>query len=369
MARAIRLAELGLYTTDPNPRVGCVLVRDGQVVGEGFHRRAGEPHAERLALAQAGEWARGATAYVSLEPCSHFGRTPPCADGLIEAGVARVVAAMQDPNPLVAGQGLERLRQAGIQVESGLLEGQARALNPGFNKRMQQGLPWVRCKLAMSLDGRTAMASGESQWITGPEARQDVQRWRARSSAILTGSGTLLADDPSLNVRLSNEQLHQLGPDYPVRQPLRVLLDSHLRTPTSARLLGLPGETLILYADASTSQAQAQAEALRRAGAVVRQVATSAQGLDLEQSLRLLAQRGINEIWVEAGATLSGALLQAGLVDELILYMAPKLMGDAARGLLHLPGLERMAQCIPLEYADIRRVGRDLRFVIPCVPV
>jgi diaminohydroxyphosphoribosylaminopyrimidine deaminase/5-amino-6-(5-phosphoribosylamino)uracil reductase len=366
MARAIRLAELGLYTTDPNPRVGCVLVRDGQVVGEGFHRRAGEPHAERLALAQAGELARGATAYVSLEPCSHFGRTPPCADGLIEAGVARVVAAMADPNPLVAGQGLERLRRADIRVESGLLEGQARALNPGFIKRMQQGLPWLRCKLAMSLDGRTAMASGESQWITGAEARQDVQRWRARSSAILTGSGTVLADDPSLNVRLSAEQLHPLGPDYPVRQPLRVLLDSHLRTPPSARLLDLPGETLILCADASTSQAQAQAEALRGAGAEVQQVATSDQGLDLGQSLRLLAQRGINEVWVEAGARLSGALLQAGLVDELIIYMAPKLMGDAARGLLHLPGLERMAQCIPLEFADIRRVGRDLRFVIPC---
>lgn len=360
MARALRLAKRGLYTTDPNPRVGCVLVRDGEVVGEGWHRKAGEPHAERIALAQAGERARGATAYVTLEPCSHHGRTPPCADGLIEAGVARVVAAMQDPNPLVAGRGLERLRAAGIPVEHGLLEGAARSLNPGFIKRMEQGLPHVRVKLAASLDGRTAMANGESKWITGPDARQDVQRLRARSSAIVTGIGTLLADDPSMNVRLAPEQLPGVETlDY-FRQPLRVILDPALATPANAKLLGLPGRVLILYA----VDASGRAQALHGDRVELRQVAGDAERLDLRAVMRLLAERQVNEVLIEAGATLAGAVIAAGLADELILYLAPHLMGADARGLMQLPGVQAMADRIDLEWSDIRRVGQDLRLTV-----
>jgi diaminohydroxyphosphoribosylaminopyrimidine deaminase/5-amino-6-(5-phosphoribosylamino)uracil reductase len=292
MARALHLAERGLYTTDPNPRVGCVLVRDELVVGEGWHRRAGEPHAERNAMTAAGDAARGATAYVTLEPCSHHGRTPPCAQGLIDAGVTRVVAAMPDPNPLVAGEGLAMLRQSGIVTQVGLLETDAEALNPGFLRRMRRGLPYVRCKLGMSLDGRTAMASGESQWITGEAARRDVQLLRARSSAILTGIGTVLADDPSMNVRLSADELSGVDSDDFLHQPLRVVLDTRL---------------------------------------------------------------------IESGSILAGSALQAGLVDELIVYVAPNLMGDAARGLVSLPGLERLAERVDLEFRDVRRVGRDLR--------
>jgi len=357
MSRAVGLARRGLYTTDPNPRVGCVLVRDGKPVGEGYHRRAGEPHAERNALAAAGARAAGATAYVTLEPCSHHGRTPPCAEALAEAGVARVVAAMQDPNPLVAGSGLKRLREAGIHVETGVLEDQARALNPGFIKRMTDGLPWVRCKLAMSLDGRTAMASGESQWITGEDARRDVQRLRARSSAILTGVGTVLADDPSLNVRLGAEALGDSDPDAWVRQPVRVILDSSLRTPPTARLLGLPGTTLILCVD----ERRERAADLEAAGARVQILPEDRGRVGLRAALALLAEQEINEVLVEAGPTLAGSFVQAGLVDELIIYMAPHLMGDGARGLFSLPGLRRMADRVTLEIRDLRRVGGDLR--------
>ena len=357
MARAIRLAVLGLYTAEPNPRVGCVLVRDGEVVGEGWHQRTGGPHAERLALAMAGERARGATAFVSLEPCCHHGRTPPCTDGLIEAGVARVVAAMRDPNPLVAGAGLARLRAQGIAVVEGLLEEEARRLNPGFIKRMEQGLPYVRCKLAASLDGRTAMASGESQWITSEAARRDVQYLRARSSAILTGVGTVLADDPSLNVRLAARDLPGVEPEGPVRQPLRVVVDSRLRTPPTARMLGLPGTTLIACLAPEPSHA-AQTKA---AGAQVLATSAGPGGGDLEYLLRYLARQDINEVLIEAGTTLAGAALQAGLVDELVLYLAPHLMGDAGRGLCHLPGLELMGDRLPLVIRDVRLVGPDLR--------
>lgn len=360
MARALRLARLGLTTTDPNPRVGCVLVNAGRVVGEGFHRRAGEPHAERLALAQAGGAARGAIAYVSLEPCCHQGRTPPCADALIAAGVARVVAAMRDPNPLVAGQGLAALRAAGIEVHCGPLEQQARALNPGFVKRMERGLPYVRCKLALSLDGRTAMASGESQWITGPAARQDVQRLRARSSAILTGIGTVLADDPALNVRLEAGQVHSLGADYPVRQLIRVVLDPGLAIPLGARLFSQPGETWLLHHRGDPERVRA----LREIGARVETVPGSGERLEPEAVLRWLAAQGINEVLLESGPTLAGAFVAAGLVDELILYLAPHLMGDQARGLLHLPGLLRMEQRIEFQFQDVRRVGRDLRLTL-----
>lgn len=382
MARAIRLATRGLYTTEPNPRVGCVIVKEGVVVGEGWHQRAGQPHAEPLALAAAGDAARGATAYVSLEPCCHHGRTPPCTEALLAAGVARVVVAMTDPNPLVAGSGLDRLRAAGVAVEQGLLEAEARRLNPGFIKRMERGLPYVRVKLAASLDGRTAMASGESQWITSAAARRDVQFLRARSSAILTGVGTLLADDPSLNVRLSPADLPGVGPDGMVRQPLRVVVDSRLRTPPTARLLALPGQTLIVCQeweagpgsqvddaasfsrDDPNSRMGGAASRLEAAGAGILMIPAGPGGVDLETLLRYLARMEINEVLIEAGATLAGSALQAGLVDELVLYLAPHLMGDAGRGLFHLTGLERMANRLALHIQDLRQIGPDLRLTV-----
>jgi diaminohydroxyphosphoribosylaminopyrimidine deaminase/5-amino-6-(5-phosphoribosylamino)uracil reductase len=353
MARALRLAERGLYTTDPNPRVGCVLVREGAVVGEGWHDRAGGPHAEIVALELAGERARGATAYVTLEPCCHHGRTPPCSDALVRAGVKRVVAAMPDPNPRVAGKGLEQLAQAQIEVESGLLAAQAEALNPGFVMRMRHGRPMVRCKLAMSLDGRTAMASGESKWITGEAARQDVHRLRARSSAIVTGIGTVLADDPSMTVRLSDPV-----PDGKGRQPLRVVLDPHLSMPETARMLSLPGRTLIVTA----TDEPALQETLAQAGAEVLSLPARADAIDLPGLLAHLAAEEVNEVLLETGATLSGAMLKAGLIDELVLYVAPHLMGDGARGLFHLPELRKMDERIELEIFDVRSIGRDWRF-------
>ena len=354
MARAIRLAARGIYTTHPNPNVGCVIVEDGEVVGEGWHRQAGGPHAEVTALQQAGARARGATVYVTLEPCSHHGRTPPCADALVAAGVSRVMVAMQDPNPRVAGSGLRRLREAAINVEAGLLEGQARALNPGFISRMQRRRPWVRVKLAASLDGRTAMASGESKWISGAAARQDVQRLRARSSAILTGIGTVLADDPALNVRLDAQQLYGVEP---LRQPLRVVLDPDLAMPAQAQMLALPGQTLVLTRESDPGRHRG----LQQSGAEVALVAGAAGQLDLSAVLEQLAEREINEVLLECGPTLAGAFLQAGLVDELIVYLAPHLMGAAARGLFRLPGLERMQDRIALEWLDVRQVGSELR--------
>jgi diaminohydroxyphosphoribosylaminopyrimidine deaminase/5-amino-6-(5-phosphoribosylamino)uracil reductase len=351
MARALHLAARGLYTTDPNPRVGCVLVNDGRIVGEGWHAYAGGPHAEINALARAGAGAAGATAYVTLEPCCHQGRTPPCTEALIKAGVQRVVFAMRDPNPQVTGAGGSALQAAGIEVLSGVLAVEAGRLNPGFKLRMRAGRPWVRCKLAMSLDGRTAMASGESQWITGSAARRDVHHLRARSSAIMTGIDTVLADDPSLTARLEDDRYAE------VRQPLRVILDSRLRLPATARLLDMPGDTLVFTGmDASTERA--------RFGHVAVSVITvpiKSGRLDLVAVLQHLGSLEINEVHVEAGATLSGALLQAGLVDELVIYMAPHLMGDTARGLFSLPGLDSMADRIQLAIADIRAVGQDWR--------
>lgn len=361
MARALRLAERGLYTTDPNPRVGCVLVRDGQLVGEGWHRKAGEPHAERNALAMSGDAARGATAYVTLEPCSHHGRTPPCAQGLIEAGVARVVAAMTDPNPLVAGEGLALLGAAGIETRVGLLQTDAEALNPGYLQRMRHGRPFVRCKLAMSLDGRTAMASGESQWITGEDSRRDVQLLRARSSAILTGIGTVLADDPSMTVRLPVDELFGVESDDYLRQPLRIVLDTRLRMPPRVKMLNQPGQTLIVCGEGASAETEAE---LRAAGADILRLPQLGGRIDLSALLHALAERGVNELMIESGATLAGSALQAGLVDELIVYAAPNLMGDAARGLVRLPGLERLDERIDLEFADVRRVGRDLRLTL-----
>ena len=350
MARALTLARRGLYSTDPNPRVGCVLVRDGRVVGEGWHEWAGQAHAEVMAMAQAQDLSRGATAYVTLEPCCHYGRTSPCTQALLEGGVTRVVAAMEDPNPRVAGKGLAQLRQAGVTVDCGVLEAEARELNPGFIRRMSQGRPWVRIKLAMSLDGRTALASGESRWITGPEARQDVQRLRARSSAVVTGADTLLADDPSLNVRL----------DIPVQQPLRVVLDSRLRTPPTARTLGLPGQVLILTARRDPGPV----EALKATGAEVLVLPSGSGGLDLAAVTAELSRRQINELHLECGPTLAGAWLAAGLMDELVVYMAPLLLGDSARGLFSLPDIQRMEQRRGLEIIDIRAVGRDWRLTV-----
>jgi diaminohydroxyphosphoribosylaminopyrimidine deaminase/5-amino-6-(5-phosphoribosylamino)uracil reductase len=361
MARAIQLARKGLYTTHPNPRVGCVLVKQGEVVGEGYHRRAGEPHAERNALAQAGERARGATAYVTLEPCCHHGRTPPCSDGLIEAGVKRVVAAMRDPNPRVAGEGFAQLRAAGIAVEEGVMQAQAERLNPGFNKRMREGLPYVRCKLAMSLDGRTAMASGESQWITSAAAREDVHRLRARSAAILTGFGTLQADDPSMNVRLSPLAL-DLDADLHTPQPLRVVLDPQLQTPPTAKMLSLPGPVLIVCSD----EARLDAAPLEASGAQVVTRPADGDMLDLRQVMAYLAQQEINEVLLESGAVLAGAMMAEGLIDELVVYLAPHLMGSGARGLFHLPAIELMSQRIALKITDLRQVGEDIR--ITAVP-
>lgn len=358
MARAIRLARFGLYTTDPNPRVGCVLVRDGAVVGEGWHRRAGEPHAERIALTAAGERARGATAYVTLEPCCHQGRTPPCTEALIAAGVKRVVAAMVDPNPLVSGGGLARLRGSGVETQSGLLEAEAADLNPGFIKRMGQGLPYCRCKLAASLDGRTSMATGESQWISSEASRRDVHRLRARSSAIITGVGTLLADDPSMTVRLANADLPGLREDDAIPQPLRVVVDSSLRTPATARMLALPGETVIACLPGIN---RGRADALRAAGARVEEFPEDRGRVKLDALLRWLADQEVNEVLMEAGPTLGGTALTCGLVDELVLYVAPHLMGDEARGLFQLPGLTRMEHRIPLVIDEVRRIGPDLR--------
>ncbi len=355
MARALQLAREGLHTAHPNPRVGCVVVRDGQIVGEGWHRCAGEPHAEVNALSAAGPAAAGSSVYVNLEPCCHQGRTGPCTQRLIEAGVTRVVAAMPDPNPLVAGQGMAELEKAGIEATTGLLQDRARALNCGFLARMTRGRPFLRAKLAASLDGRTALSSGESRWITGEEARRDVHRLRARSSAIVTGIGTLLADDPSLTVRLDpSEATRSTAP-----QPLRVIVDSRLRTPPNARTLTLPGATIVATANAH----QAAARELEASGAEVLPLPERNEGVDLVALLEALAERKCNEVMLECGARLNGAFLEAKVVDELVIYLAPSLLGDAARGMATLPGIERMADRLDLEIYDLRPIGRDWRII------
>ncbi|MEB4592910.1 bifunctional diaminohydroxyphosphoribosylaminopyrimidine deaminase/5-amino-6-(5-phosphoribosylamino)uracil reductase RibD [Candidatus Thiothrix sp. Deng01] len=354
MARALQLARRGLYTTQPNPRVGCVIVRDGRIVGEGWHERAGEPHAEVHALRMAGAMASGATVYVTLEPCSHYGRTPPCANALAQAGVKRVVAAMVDPNPLVAGKGLQLLREAGVETVSGLLEQEARALNPGFISLMGRRRPFIRLKMAMSLDGRTAMASGESVWITGEAARRDVQFLRAQAGAILTGIDTVLHDDPSLNVRLTAAELGIAGE---VRQPLRVVLDSKLRFPLTAKLLDLPGQTCICTCNHDADKIAR----LEQAGAVVRRF--EGGRLQLPEVMAALAADGVAEVHAETGATLAGALVGQGLADELVIYMAPHLMGSNARPLFNLPHITRMQERVPLTIRDIRAVGGDWRII------
>ena len=345
MARALELAARGLATTHPNPRVGCVIAVDGKIIGEGWHERAGEAHAEVMALAAAGTAAAGSTVYVTLEPCSHFGRTPPCADALIKARVARVVFAIDDPNPRVAGAGALSLRETGIEVQSGLMAGKAEEINVGFLSRMRRARPWVRIKLAMSLDGRTALANGASRWITGEAARADVQQWRARSSAILTGIGTVLADDPRLDVRLGSTE----------RQPLRVILDSRLRTPPQARILAKPGETLLF----SVVDEPARRSALERQGVKIEKLAHAP--LDLGQMLSRLAELEINEVLVEAGPTLAGAFLQGGFADELLLYIAPLILGPQARALVQLPELADLAQGRRFTMIDTCAIGPDLR--------
>jgi len=351
MARAHQLAAKGLYSTHPNPRVGCVIVKDDELVGEGFHLQSGTPHAEVHALNAAGTAAEGATAYVTLEPCSHTGKTPPCAEALIKARVARVVAAMEDPNPLVSGQGLARLQAAGIVVESGLLSQQTQRLNRGFIQRMQTELPWVSVKLAMSLDGRTAMASGESQWITGEAARLDVQRLRARSAAILTGIGTVLDDNPSMNVRVDAALL---GSELEPQQPLRVIVDSNLRTPVDGKILNGCDKVLIFHGSEAENLSKPWPENVELC--VIKQ---REDGLDLQAVIAELGSRKINEVHVEAGATLCGSLVASGLVDELTIYMASHLMGDTGRGLFHLPALTKMQDRISLKIDDIRPLGND----------
>ncbi len=348
MARALRLAKRGAYTTRPNPMVGCVLAHGDEVVGEGWHQRKGGPHAEAFALREAGERARGATAYVTLEPCAHTGSTGPCADALVEAGVTRVVAAMRDPFPQVDGAGFDRLRAAGIAVESGLMEAQARALNRGYLSRLVRGRPWLRVKLATSIDGRSAMASGESKWISGEAARADVQRWRARSGAILTGSGTVLADDPQLTVRFENAT--EFVP------PLRVVLDPGLATVARGRVREGDAPTLYIHAPNTKPPAGLASEHVA--------VPLDEGMLDLRAALELLAARGVNEVQVEAGATLAGAFLAAGLVDELLLYVAPVLLGDRARPLFDGLRIDEMTQRLQLDIVETRRIGQDVRVLL-----
>jgi diaminohydroxyphosphoribosylaminopyrimidine deaminase/5-amino-6-(5-phosphoribosylamino)uracil reductase len=345
MARALELAERGLATTQPNPRVGCVIGRDGRIVGEGWHERAGEAHAEVMALRAAGAAAAAATAYVTLEPCSHFGRTPPCVDALIEARIGRVVFAVEDPNPKVDGAGGRRLGQAGIVVQSGLLARQAEELNSGYLSRMRRGRPWVRVKLGMSLDGRTALANGVSRWITGLAARDDVQQWRARSCAVLTGIGTVLADDPRLDVRLAGAE----------RQPLRVVLDSRLRTPPAARVLKTPGTALLFTA----IDDPLRRSALEQHGARVERLADSP--LDLERVLARLGELEMNEVLVEAGPTLAGEFVRSALADELLLYVAPMLLGPQARALVELPELKNLDAALRFTMLDASPLGGDLR--------
>ena len=354
MQRALTLAARGLETTDPNPRVGCVVAQHGRIIGEGWHERAGEPHAEVAALRAAGAQAAGAALYVTLEPCSHHGRTPPCVEALTAARVARVVYASDDPNPRVSGRGAAALRAAGIVVEAGLMTEEATELNAGFMKRMREGRPLLRVKLAMSLDGRTALASGESRWITGEAARHDVHRWRARSSAVLTGVGTVLADDPRLDVRLPDEPGAQRR-----RQPLRIVLDTQLRTPPQARLLDGGGEVLILTA--LTAADDARAAALTARGARVESLPTVDGRLALPAVLDRLGELELNEILVEAGATLAGEFLRTSLADELLLYVGPRLLGPAARALVTLPELHRLHEAPTFTLIDMQLLGEDLR--------
>jgi diaminohydroxyphosphoribosylaminopyrimidine deaminase/5-amino-6-(5-phosphoribosylamino)uracil reductase len=351
MGEALRLAEQGLYTTDPNPRVGAVVVKDGKVIGRGFHKIAGEAHAEVRALQEAGPAAKGATLYVTLEPCAHEGKTPPCAHAVVKAGVTRVVAAMTDPNPLVSGKGFEILKAAGIVADEGIMAAQAKALNPGFISRMTRGRPWVRTKLAASIDGRTALANGESKWISCDASREDVHRWRARSSAVLTGIGTLLADDPTFTVRLPGEW----------RQPMKVIVDTNLSTPVSAKIFQRNPDLVYIATGVDDPE---EHEPLNAIGANIQVFPERCGFMDLKAILETMAELECNEVLMEAGAGMNGALLEAGLVDELILYMCPSLLGDKARGMFSLPGISSMNERRELEIADARMFDKDLRLIL-----
>ena len=353
MQQAIALAAKGRFTTSPNPNVGCVIVKDGDIVGQGYHQKAGEGHAEVHALKMAGDKARGATAYVTLEPCSHYGRTPPCAKGLIDAGVSRVVAAMVDPNPEVAGRGLRMLEETGIETAAGLFEQEARALNPGFLTRMETGLPYISCKLAASLDGKTALKNGESKWITSSAARQDVQLLRAEHCAVLSGADTVLFDDAKLNVRLSAEQL-KLAEGLSVRQPIRVIIDSQNRLYPDLALFSINSPIIILRTKADTTHQWPEH--------VTELLVDSINGkVDIKKALKQLTAHGINSVFVEAGATLAGKFHELNLIDNYILYLAPKIMGQDARGLFNVPELTQMADVKSLKWHDIKQVGDDIR--------
>ncbi len=359
MSRALVLARKGLFTTDPNPRVGCVIVRDGAIIAEGYHKYAGGDHAEIAALKSISYDVAGSTVYVTLEPCSHFGRTPPCAAALIDAKVSKVIVSMVDPNPDVAGQGIKFLQQAGIEVLSGLMESESRQLNPGFIKRMETGLPFVRCKMAMSLDGRTAMASGESKWITGAKSREDVHRLRARSSAMVTGVGTVLADDPQLTARLDDVDFQD------ALQPKRVVLDPCFKIPLTAKILSeakeaIPTEVIVMAGLENIEKAKK----LSQMGVSVIYLPSQNSTFDLQQVLKILAENGVNEVMVEAGAKLSGAFLSDRLLDEIIIYMAPHVMGNCAKGLFVLPDIDTMAQRIDLRVRDVVAIGDDWRFTL-----
>jgi len=355
MQQAINLAKLGRFTTSPNPNVGCVLVKHDQVIGSGYHQRAGEGHAEVNALREAGDKAVGATAYVTLEPCSHFGLTPPCANGLIDAGIKRVVIAMVDPNPQVSGRGIAKLKQAGIEVSAGLLENQARALNPGFIKRMTTKMPMVTAKLGVTLDGCTALNDGTSQWITGPDARVDVQYFRAQHCAILTGSTTVVSDNPSLNLRWDElGGVRDVITQSQLRQPIRVVIDSGNNVLPSHKMVGIQTPIILVRRVQDNHDWPAHVEQL---------IIEGCGQFDLTQVLQLLANRGINSLWVEAGAGLCGALLSAKLLDKIVLYQAPKLIGDLGKGSFHLPGVKAMDQLVDLTIDDLRMVGRDIRIV------
>ena len=369
MTRALQLAEQGLYSTQPNPRVGCVIVKDGKIVGEGAHLKAGEPHAEVFAIRQAGDKTKGATAYVTLEPCSHTGLTPPCSQAIIDAGITKAIIAMQDPNPLVAGSGLAHLQAHHIETASGLMQAQAEALNPGFISRMTKEKPFVRCKIAASLDGKTALNNGASQWITSEAARLDVQHWRARSCAILTGIGTVLADNPRMTVRATTNtpspsmgearlgaSQKNGGEGEAIRQPLKIIVDSQLQTPIDAKILQ-GGNVLIAFA----FDAHSNADALYELGAELLCIPNSEGKVCLNTLLSHLAHREINEVLTEAGEGLNGALLAQNLIDELLIYYAPKLMGSVAKGMFALPELTQMNQAIDLQMLDLRQIGVDIR--------
>jgi diaminohydroxyphosphoribosylaminopyrimidine deaminase/5-amino-6-(5-phosphoribosylamino)uracil reductase len=351
MARALELAERGRYSSKPNPSVGCVIVLAGQIVGEGWHEKAGEPHAEVNALRQAGVSANNATAYVTLEPCSHYGRTPPCADALIKASITRVVVAMQDPNPLVAGKGLAKLRDAGMTVETGLLKAQAEELNKDYCHKMKHGKPHIISKVAMSLDGKTAMASGESKWITGPLARQDVHLLRAQSDALLTGVGTILADDPQLTARDGLDESQ-------VSQPRIIVVDSKLQTPLDAAILSGEVNTTILTCSTDSNRAKA----LRKAGCRVDVLPADKKGhVDLREVQKWLSAQAINSVLIEAGAVLNGACINTGMIDELIVYIAPSVLGSGARAAFAMPDLTHLADRIQLNLMSMDTIGGDIK--------